>query len=234
MSTIPTIPTLPAPLLRPVRADDIEAMRHFVQGLDAASRRLRFHGGVNPESLRLLQHLVQADGQRHIACVAVLACDDGDVIVGEARCVRTAGTAWGDNSAEFAITVADAWRGRGLAQALMLAVQQQAADAGIGVLTGEVLCDNARMAGLLQRLGYTARSTACAATQTWVRALGCPGKGSSAPGMLPGTCLQTASASVDSSSSRASGASSWTVLRLRWAHALSTSWWPWRDARAAW
>jgi GNAT superfamily N-acetyltransferase len=177
MHTLSTVSTLagpggPArPALRPVRPDDLPAMRRFVQSLDADTRRLRFHGGVNPASPRLLQHLTQDDGTRHIAVVAVLACDDSDLIVGEARCVRAGA---GDDRAEFAITVAEAWRGCGLATALMLLVEERAAEAGIGTLAGEVLRDNARMAGLLQRLGYAPCGAAgSGAAETWVRAVAC-------------------------------------------------------------
>lgn len=159
-----------APQLRPVVPSDLPAMRAFVQALSPSSRRLRFHGGLKPDSDRLLRHLTGADGVRHVAWVAVRPCDDGDLIVGEAHWVRT-----GEASAEFAVVVADAWHGHGLAQALLARLLQAAEDAGITTLTAEVLDDNARMATFLRRQGFELdgpeHAAAEAGVRTWVKAL---------------------------------------------------------------
>lgn len=157
----------PQPALRPVRAADLPAMRRYVVGLSSDSRGLRFHGGVNPTSERLLTHLTQADGRRHIALVAVLACDDGDVIVGEARCVR----GHEGESAEFAISVAEAWQGRGLARQLLQALLAAAAQAGVDAVVGEVLSRNGRMAGFMQREGFVQAASAEAGVQRWEQRL---------------------------------------------------------------
>lgn len=158
----------PAPRLRPVAPEDLPAMRAFVQGLSPSSRRLRFHGGLKPDSDRLLRHLTGADGVRHVAWVAVLPCDDGDVIVGEARWVRT-----GEATAEFAVVVADAWHGHGMAQRLLARLLQAAEDGGIATLTAEVLDDNMRMATFLQRQGFEVDRPAGAeaGVRTWRKAL---------------------------------------------------------------
>lgn len=157
-----------APQLRPVTPGDLPAMRAFVQALSPSSRRLRFHGGLKPDADRLLRHLTGADGARHVAWVAVLRCDDGDLIVGEARWVRT-----GEATAEFAVAVADAWHGHGLAQALLARLLQAAEGAGIATLTADVLDDNARMATFLQRQGFDGPegAPAEAGVRTWARSL---------------------------------------------------------------
>jgi GNAT superfamily N-acetyltransferase len=165
---VPTLATIPAPRLRPVAPGDLPAMRAFVQALSPSSRRLRFHGGLKPDSDRLLRHLTGADGVRHVAWVAVLRCDDGDRIVGEARWVRT-----GEGSAEFAVAVADAWHGHGLAQRLLARLHQAAEDSGIATLTAEVLDDNARMATFLRRQGFEVDRPAGAeaGVRTWRKTL---------------------------------------------------------------
>ncbi|MBI5719078.1 MAG: GNAT family N-acetyltransferase [Burkholderiales bacterium] len=150
--------------LRPVRAQDLTPMRDFVRSLSAASRQARFHGGIKPDSERLLRYLSQADGVHHIAFVAVLACDDGDVIVGEARCVRAAS---GESSAEFAIAVADAWQGRAVAPRLLHALRRAAAAAGIRTLFGDVLAGNARMAAFMRRHGFAPAGAAAGGVQRW-------------------------------------------------------------------
>jgi GNAT superfamily N-acetyltransferase len=160
----------PHPRLRPVCADDLPAMRHFVQGLRAESRVLRFHGGVKPDSQRLLAHLTQADGRHHIAWVAVLPCDDGELIVGEARVVR--GSA-GD-PAELAIAVAEAWQGCGLASRLLRSVLAAAAEAGIDAVVGDVLAHNGRMGSFMQREGFVAEPGMEAGVQRWARGLAAP------------------------------------------------------------
>lgn len=161
---------LPHPRLRPVDPADRDAMRRFLQGLSAASRNLRFHGGVRADSDRLLTHLTEVDGRRHIAFVAVLACDDGELIVGEARCVR--GTAArSDEPAEFAIAVADAWQGRGLALQLLRALLAAAAQAGIENVVGDVLTHNGRMAAFMDRAGFVMAEAEEAGVQRWCRTL---------------------------------------------------------------
>ena len=142
------------PTVRPVRADDAQAMRVFVeQSLSASSRRNRFHAAVNRCSDRLAAHLAGADGQRHVAWVACVPNEegDGDTIVGEARYV-VVGLA--GNRAELAVSVADTWQGRGVADLLMQALLQSAALAGLGSLYGDVLAGNQRMQGFMRRHGF--------------------------------------------------------------------------------
>ncbi len=164
-------PSAPQPQLRAVRTDDAAAMREYLRGLSGGARGLRFHGGVNPASERLLAHLTQADGRRHIALVAVLALDDGDVILGEARCVRGPGEA----AAEFAISVADAWHGRGLARRLLRALMDAAAAAGVQAVAGEVLLRNGRMTAFMQREGFAPAASAEAGSARWLCRLQAPG-----------------------------------------------------------
>jgi acetyltransferase len=144
---------LPRPVtLRPVRADDSDAMQAFLAGLDATSRRLRFHAAVSAESPALLRHLTQADGVQHVAFVA--CTDDGsgaEALVGEARYFIDAHDG---ERAEFAIAVADSVRGSGVAAELLAAVMHSAQRAGVGCLHGDVMAGNPRMAGFMRRQGF--------------------------------------------------------------------------------
>lgn len=152
------------PALRPVRADDRDAMRDFLSALSVDSRRLRFHGSVNPRSERLLQGLTRTDGVQWGAWVAVLSCDGGEVIVGDACWVRR-----GTGCAEFGLVVADAWQGRGVAAALLQALQREAAAAGIGTLQGDVRVDNHRMAAFMGRQGFEPGEVCDDGVQVWRR-----------------------------------------------------------------
>ncbi len=142
----------PALTLRAVCAADAAAMDAFVRGLSADARRLRFHAPINGCTPSLLRLLTQVDAARGVALVAVQSLDDGDRIVGEARYTIDAS----GRAAEFAIAVADAWQGRGLAQQLMQALRAQARAAGLQSLYGSVLDGNARMQRFMEKLGFTA------------------------------------------------------------------------------
>jgi acetyltransferase len=133
--------------LRPVRPADAPQLQAFFAGLSAASRRWRFHGTVNGISAASALRLCRVDAGREIAFVATAA--DNQVIA-EARL-------WIDDDgcgAEFAIAVSDAWAGQGLARRLMALLVASARRAGLPALRGDVLRDNERMLGLMQRCGF--------------------------------------------------------------------------------
>jgi GNAT superfamily N-acetyltransferase len=133
--------------VRRVRAGDADAFQAFVQGLSPASRRMRFHGAISTCSPALLDYLTQAGNPRHQAWLAFDGAGQETAVVGEARFVVA-----GDGpDAEFAIAVADDRRGRGIADRLLQTMVQAATQAGIGVLFGDVLEDNARMFRFLRR-----------------------------------------------------------------------------------
>lgn len=143
-------PLRPPPLLRPVRADDGALFADYVAQLSAPSQRLRFHGVVRGCTPGLLALLAGADGRAHVAWVASLPVDGGHRLVGEARYVVDAS----GEAAEFAVSVADAWRGTGVAERLMRRLMRQAAEQGVGWLYGDVLETNGRMLAFMERLGF--------------------------------------------------------------------------------
>jgi GNAT superfamily N-acetyltransferase len=146
----------PTAQLRPARADDAAAVRGFLQGLSAASRRQRFHGHINPQSPTLALQLCRVDGVRHQAWLAWVGAGDHAQVVGEARFVCSADADAGPGAAELAMVVADDWQGSGLADALMGQLLQAAAMAGVRRLYGEVLDSNVRMQAFLRRHGFEA------------------------------------------------------------------------------
>jgi acetyltransferase len=158
--------------VRSVASTDTDAMRAFVVGLGAASRRWRFHGGIDPCSQMLLRHLTQVDGWRHVAFVACA----GYRIVGEARYVRELD----GEAAEFAIAVTDACQGQGVARALLGALIDAARRAGIKRLYGDVLSDNERMAGFMSHQGFAMDISQWDATEggvdRWVLQIAAPSR----------------------------------------------------------
>ena len=146
---------VPEPTLRPVEAADAAAMRAFVEAMSAASRRYRFHAGVQRCSEAFAQALCHADGSRTLVLVAVAPNADGGGtrIVGEARCVMDTDDG---SAAEFAVAVADDWHGLGLAARLLAELAARALPQGVRWLHGDVLQDNERMQGLMRKLGFFA------------------------------------------------------------------------------
>jgi GNAT superfamily N-acetyltransferase len=113
---------------------------------------------------RFLQHKRQLDSAalsrgvnprpgQDFAFVATVPATDGIDIVGAAQYVRV-----GDADAtgcEFAITVAENWRGSGLAAQLLASLIRRARRDGCRRMEGMVMATNSTMLGLARRLGFT-------------------------------------------------------------------------------
>ncbi len=156
MQALPTIPRpgtrRPFVALRPIRPDDAAALQGFVRALSPASRRLRFHAALNELSETSLRALTCVDQRSRVAFVLTVAEHGTERILGEARYAVS-----GDGeTAEFAIAVADAFRGLGLAERLLAALIDAARAAGLRWLIGEVLAGNARMLAFMRRCGFAA------------------------------------------------------------------------------
>ena len=94
--------------------------------------------------------MTRIDFDRDMALIATVMFENCETEVAVARYVRLPD----DESAEFALTVADAWQGIGLGPRLMRELIAAARAAGLKRLTGEVLASNTAMLGLLRRLGF--------------------------------------------------------------------------------
>jgi acetyltransferase len=134
--------------LRPIRPEDADLERRFFEGLSDQSRYQRFLNQVAHLPAQMLARFTQLDYDRELALVA-LAPGSGEFIgVG-----RYAPNADGE-TAEFALTVADAWQGRGVGRALLERLCECARAAGYLTLYGHILNANHDMLGLAQRLGF--------------------------------------------------------------------------------
>ena len=137
-------------LLRPIRPEDAAIERAFVEGLSEQSRYMRFFNPLKVLAPRLLARLTQVDYDRELALVATTGTGPEERIVGVVRYSPNAdGT-----SSEFAVTVADAWHGKGLGSLLMRRLIAAARTAGYQRLTGSVLEGNSKMHTLMRRLGF--------------------------------------------------------------------------------
>ena len=134
--------------VRPIKPQDSALEQRFFDGLSAQSRYQRFLNQTAHLTPQLLDRFTHPDYDREMALVA-LAPGNGEFIgVG-----RYAANAEG-RSAEFALTVADEWQGRGLGYALLEKLIACARAAGYSALDGTILSANSEMLELVGTLGF--------------------------------------------------------------------------------
>ena len=141
--------------VRPIRPEDAELERAFVNGLSEETRFYRFFYRLHELTPAMLARFTQVDYDREMALVAIA---DGGKAKGDASFVGVARyTANLDGeSAEFAIVVADAWQGRGVGRVLMQRLIECAKRRGLLRLDGIVLRANANMRKFCEGLGFVA------------------------------------------------------------------------------
>jgi RimJ/RimL family protein N-acetyltransferase len=133
---------------RPVRPADAPVLARAYARLGERSRYRRFFTIVPELSPATLRGAVEVDHTDHEALVAMplLSAE----IVAECRFIRLDGQ---PDTADVAVTVADAWQGRGLGAALLQQLSQRALEVGIRHFTAEILAENRAMLALLRALG---------------------------------------------------------------------------------
>ncbi|HVP01433.1 MAG TPA: GNAT family N-acetyltransferase [Solirubrobacteraceae bacterium] len=134
--------------LRPVEPDDGERIVSGFAGLSERSRYERFFTVVPTLPRHWLDELVDID-HRDREAIGAVDPQTGDG-VGVARYVRLPEH---PDEAEFAVTVTDAWQGRGVGRVLMNELLDAARANGIARLSGDVLAENEAMLALSRSLG---------------------------------------------------------------------------------
>src|SRR5918992_3120590 len=98
--------------VRPIGARDRDAFSAWFGRLSDESRRRRFHGPKPRLSARELTYLTDVD---HVSHTALVAVDASGELIGEARYATEDPDT---ETADFAVTVADEWQGRGVGSPL--------------------------------------------------------------------------------------------------------------------
>ena len=133
--------------VRPIRPEDAQREKRFFDRLSERSRYQRFMNHLKELPPRMLARFTQLDYDRELALVALW--QDEIVAVG-----RYAPNQDG-RTAEFALTVADDWQGKGLGQALLERLCEAARRSGYEALYGHILQANHDMLQLAAHLGFT-------------------------------------------------------------------------------
>jgi acetyltransferase len=140
--------------VRPIKPEDAEIEAEFVRQLSPETKYYRFMHSLRELSLQQLIRLTQIDYDREMAFIATISGEgsdaDREIEIGVARYATNPD---GD-SCEFAIVVADAWQGKGVARHLMIALIDTARDRGFKSMLGTILVENTRMQKFVTSLGF--------------------------------------------------------------------------------
>ncbi|TDV27765.1 acetyltransferase [Paraburkholderia caballeronis] len=142
--------------VRPIRPEDEEQHRAFVESMTPDDLRLRFFSAVRSLDHSQLARMTQIDYDREMAFVATVVDADGKPrTLGVVRAVADP-----DNeTAEFAVTVLSGLKGRGLGRLLMERIIAYARSRGTHWLLGEALRENSGMIALARASGFTVTPT---------------------------------------------------------------------------
>ena len=144
------LPDGSAATLRPIRPSDMELEQAFVRNLSPQSRFTRFMGEVKELSPDQLYKFTHPDHSREAAYVVIRSTVAGEEEIGVARFVIEPD----GETCEFAVTVADAWQGKGVGGRLMRMLLRDARARGLKRMEGYVLGTNTRMLEFVRKLGF--------------------------------------------------------------------------------
>lgn len=141
--------------IRPIRPEDAELVQNFVRGLSEESKYFRFMNSMQELTETMLVRFTQIDYSREIALIAVTEIQNKETELGVARfAINPDG-----DSCEFAVVVADNMTGKGLGQKLMVSLMEAARSKGLKSIEGEVLNNNHNMLKLMNRLGFSCKTS---------------------------------------------------------------------------
>jgi acetyltransferase len=98
--------------LRPIGPRDAGVLQAYVRGLSQESRYNRFFGALHELPPAELDHVIHLAGQSQMALLAGAVVDSALIVIGEARYALSPDGLEG----EFALSLADDWRGVGSAR----------------------------------------------------------------------------------------------------------------------
>jgi GNAT superfamily N-acetyltransferase len=155
--------------LRAILESDAQEIGKAFERLSADSRYYRFMQHKRELDPAALDRGVHPRPGRDFAFVATSPTADGFDIVGAAQYVRAKGR--GSKTCEFAITVAEDWRGSGLATQLLASLVRRARRDGYKKLEGAAIADNVPMLALARKLKFTVHPVTDDATVVRVQRL---------------------------------------------------------------
>jgi acetyltransferase len=136
--------------LRPIRPEDAAIERRFVNALSDQSKYFRFMHAVSEITPDMLARFTQIDYDREMAFIAVLGEPPDERQIGVARYFVDPF----DEACEFAVVIADDWRGMGLGAELLRTLIESARSKGVKRMYGAVLAENLNMLKFAAKAGF--------------------------------------------------------------------------------
>jgi RimJ/RimL family protein N-acetyltransferase len=143
---------------RAIDPTDAPEIAQAFERLTSESRYSRFMQHKRQLDPAALDRGVHPRPGRDFAFVATTPAPDGIDIVGAAQYVRVNDD--DPSTCEFAITVAEEWRGSGLARQLLASLVRRARRDGYTRMEGSVIANNSKMLALARKLGFKAHAEA--------------------------------------------------------------------------
>jgi len=137
-------------MLRSIGPADANVLQAYVRGLSPQSRHNRFFGALHELPPTELDRVIHFDRKCELALLAEIHVNGKPTVVAEARYVFLPDRLEG----EFAFSVADDWRGRGLGSLLIADLECRARSDGAHRLCGDVLHSNEPMKALVRKTGF--------------------------------------------------------------------------------
>jgi acetyltransferase len=134
--------------VRPARPEDAGTIGAYIRALSFASRYARFLGPVNELTPAELHRMTHGNDSAPPAFIVERGDGNARTMIGEVRYAIEGG------ACEFALSVSDAWRGKGLGTLLMGIIEDRAKLLGAHYLVGDVFRSNQPMLALAQKLGF--------------------------------------------------------------------------------
>jgi GNAT superfamily N-acetyltransferase len=137
--------------VRAIRPDDAERLIECFTAMSPESIRARWHGMKSAMTAGEIVAATAVDPNDHVGLVATVWIDGGERIIGLASFFVDS---WSEpRCAEVALTVLDAWQGRGIGSILFGHLARLAHRCGVEELTAEVLVPNTRMLRIFVKSG---------------------------------------------------------------------------------
>jgi acetyltransferase len=138
-------------LIRPIKPEDEPMEKELFERISKQTEYFRFFGYLGKVDHDMLTRFTQIDYDREIALIAKVMEDGKKTMAGVVRLVADAN----NESAEFAILVADKYQGQGLGNKFMDKIMKIAEDRGIKKVYASVLHANVVMLHMFRKRGFT-------------------------------------------------------------------------------
>lgn len=137
-------------LIRPLERGDEPALRETIAKFSSRSRYLRFFSNLTPVPDPIIRKLVDVDGTRHLAWVAIDESQPDRPVIGAVHAIRDSAD---EQTGEFAIGLLDAWHSQGLARLLIAVLCADAQAHGLSAMMADVLWENRPGRMLMKAIG---------------------------------------------------------------------------------